>query len=460
MITSFISFIILSNSLLLIGLILSRFFKNKNVVVENLLLRATLVVVLIAPGIMVLSSVFHVEKKSINLSALFPAMSESEMTWIHPLQNMDWEGKTPNITSSVPSSSQKLEVQTVAVKPQWDGPLSILIAWGIGCSLFLLKLGLGHLRVQKWRKEAIPASYELQERTEFVSQTLGLRPLEVLHSPHASGPVLIGLLNPAILLPSEDQIINQAVLHHELGHQLRGDSWWLLFDKIMIAFHFYSPLAWIFARRQEESTEEVCDDFVLSLQTNAESYAKVLLNQAEQHYSSSLELTAIAMASFRSSLGRRVNRILNASQKISMHVHPLALTIIRLSVIGILGSVALLKFGWGENPTKTKLTVTTSKTENKKVEAVKAPENKKTEVIPTPQKEPEIYHEYPTLLNYTVEFIGPKEVIGEEISKIMNPEIGKVCSASTTQKLIKKLYATGRIANARIDSKENSNGII
>ena len=50
-----------------------------------------------------------------------------------------------------------------------------------------------------------------------------------------------------------------AVLHHELSHLRRGDLWKSLLARLILALHWFNPLAWISARRFDESAEWACD---------------------------------------------------------------------------------------------------------------------------------------------------------------------------------------------------------
>ncbi len=46
-----------------------------------------------------------------------------------------------------------------------------------------------------------------------------------------------------------------AVLHHELCHLRRGDLWKALIARIVVALHWFNPVAWFSARRFDESAE-------------------------------------------------------------------------------------------------------------------------------------------------------------------------------------------------------------
>jgi len=62
-------------------------------------------------------------------------------------------------------------------------------------------------------------------------------------------------------LSSDERI---AVLHHELSHLRRGDLWKSLLARVILALHWFNPLAWISARRFDESAEWACDALMAS----------------------------------------------------------------------------------------------------------------------------------------------------------------------------------------------------
>ena len=64
-------------------------------------------------------------------------------------------------------------------------------------------------------------------------------------------------------LSSDERI---AVLHHELSHLRRGDLWKSLAARMILALHWINPLAWISARRFDESAEWACDALMASEQ--------------------------------------------------------------------------------------------------------------------------------------------------------------------------------------------------
>ena len=106
------------------------------------------------------------------------------------------------------------------------------------------------------------------------------------------------------------------MLIHELTHLRRGDSGWNLLRHAVRVVLFFQPLLWCLSRRMEEAAEEVCDDHVVHWGADRSVYADGLVRLAEQR---SLPLsTVVPLVRFRSLLGRRVQRILDRSHRLSL----------------------------------------------------------------------------------------------------------------------------------------------
>ena len=62
-------------------------------------------------------------------------------------------------------------------------------------------------------------------------------------------------------LSSDERV---AVMHHELSHLRRGDLWKSMLARLILALHWFNPVAWISARRFDESAEWACDALMAS----------------------------------------------------------------------------------------------------------------------------------------------------------------------------------------------------
>jgi hypothetical protein len=151
-----------------------------------------------------------------------------------------------------------------------------------------------------------------------ISRAYGLRQVPVLlHSHHPSALGTWGVAPPKVLLPadamswSSDRI--RIVLAHELAHVRRRD--WLVqtATELFRAVYWFNPLVWLAARRLRLESEQACDDAVLTLGVEGETYASELVDLARAAASSRQLFMPAATIARPSSLERRVRAMLNAT---------------------------------------------------------------------------------------------------------------------------------------------------
>lgn len=101
--------------------------------------------------------------------------------------------------------------------------------------------------------------------------------------PAGSSPALVGLLNPRLALPADfDQRFTRGerelILAHEAVHRERLDNLWNLWATLLVALHWWNPLAWWGARRMQADQELACDSAVLAARPGCgPTYARALL---------------------------------------------------------------------------------------------------------------------------------------------------------------------------------------
>ena len=100
-------------------------------------------------------------------------------------------------------------------------------------------------------------------------------------SDQISSPMLIGISQPAVLLPdrfidnlNESQL--RSVLLHELAHYQRRDGLANFLQKIMLAIFWFHPLVHALDRMLSRAREEICDNYVLNCE-QAVNYGETLL---------------------------------------------------------------------------------------------------------------------------------------------------------------------------------------
>lgn len=115
----------------------------------------------------------------------------------------------------------------------------------------------------------------------------------LFESTTVNSPMLIGLIRPYIILPSELLREMQGsendiclILHHELVHYKRRDIWYKWLFQAVLCIHWFNPLLYWFNRKFNIDCELACDEMVMTLLTEEgrKAYGNILLNVAEKHF--------------------------------------------------------------------------------------------------------------------------------------------------------------------------------
>jgi beta-lactamase regulating signal transducer with metallopeptidase domain len=184
--------------------------------------------------------------------------------------------------------------------------------------LLLLGLLLGVVRLQRMRARAdvivdarwLAALANAQRRLGFKHGTA------LLISSELNSPVSWGVVRPIIIVDpraASDTERAEAIIAHELAHVVRLDWLKLLIGRLAICLFWFNPLVWMLARQSHQLCEEAADDAVLRAEIPDVDYADVLLG-AVRHSNNAVLLPANGVAPSRSSLGRRITHVLDASR--------------------------------------------------------------------------------------------------------------------------------------------------
>ncbi|MBW8734915.1 MAG: M56 family metallopeptidase, partial [Asticcacaulis sp.] len=102
------------------------------------------------------------------------------------------------------------------------------------------------------------------------------------------------------------------IIAHELAHVVHFDWAKLILARVATAAFWFNPLAWVLAREAHQLREEAADDAVLAADIAGPDYAELLIGVARHQCRGTL-LGAHGVAPSKSSLGRRVRRVLDQS---------------------------------------------------------------------------------------------------------------------------------------------------
>jgi hypothetical protein len=105
----------------------------------------------------------------------------------------------------------------------------------------------------------------------------------------------------------------EAIIAHELAHVTRLDWLRLMLGRLALALFWFNPLVWLLVRQSHQLSEEAADDVVLRSEVSECDYADLLLRSV-RHANPPALLAANGVAPSRSSLSRRIDHVLDASQ--------------------------------------------------------------------------------------------------------------------------------------------------
>ncbi|HEV3298230.1 MAG TPA: M56 family metallopeptidase [Planctomycetaceae bacterium] len=222
-------------------------------------------------------------------------------------------------------------------RPSWLTVTAVTFctAWLLIAAIRLGRLNGAILGAMRLIRTAVDADPQLAAHCRLLARDLGVRPPALKRSPFVSSACVFGWRRPVIVLPESDAGIGDDVLIHELAHVVRRDCLWNLLAECAVAILWLQPLLWRLKSRMQECAEEVCDDYVVQFGTDRCDYADRLARIAERFVPVATQV-GIGIVSYRSSLGRRVSRILDSSRRLQTRAG-------RKTIAGLLsGAVAVV----------------------------------------------------------------------------------------------------------------------
>jgi beta-lactamase regulating signal transducer with metallopeptidase domain len=200
-----------------------------------------------------------------------------------------------------------------APTPSW----LIGIFWILGTSLIVAWVMLGKLLLYFLRLRCRPlAEGDLARRIHLVAGRLQFRrPLRMRRASSDVGPAAFGILWPTLLLPRRfesdfDPIQQEAVVAHELAHLSARDPAWLLLSDLVGAALWWQPLVWYARQRLRVASELAADEASLVVANGPQVLAGCLVEIGSRlSRPRTPGWLAVTWTRFRSSLGRRVERL-------------------------------------------------------------------------------------------------------------------------------------------------------
>lgn len=152
----------------------------------------------------------------------------------------------------------------------------VLAAWAIGAAGFLAYHFIAHDRFTR----------RVRRLARSIRRVAGGR-VEVIETDAATGPLAFGIWRKYVAFPRDfadryDPLERDLALAHELGHHARGDliaNWVAL---VVLALHWFNPVAWRAFRAFRADQELACDALVLSgrAQGLRQAYGRAIVKSA------------------------------------------------------------------------------------------------------------------------------------------------------------------------------------
>ncbi len=198
-------------------------------------------------------SILHLnEKVSTDAVASNASIHESDVSSFNSKRTL----AELNIAPHVPNDSGNLTLKVSSI---------IGIVWAAGSVSYLLLLCVNYVRLQRSLSDCRPARPRWAEELSRLAVELDVRDSVRLDVHNSLGPFLCWtprghrIVVPVRLwnhLSHEERL---AVLHHELCHLRRGDLWKAMCARVIVALHWFNPIAWFSVRKFDESAEWSCD---------------------------------------------------------------------------------------------------------------------------------------------------------------------------------------------------------
>jgi uncharacterized protein (TIGR03067 family) len=230
----------------------------------------------------------------------------------------------PPATAAVPIA--RPDRAAAAPSCSWhQAALLALALWALGAMGLIVRLLAGVVLLAAFRAGCRPVSdVAIRVLFEEVVRLLGFRsPPSLRGSDRLAGPIAVGVLRPAILLPEDlhDAEALREILIHEAAHLLRRDPLVGLLQRLAGAVFWIHPLVPLLNRGLDRAREEVCDNYVLR-HGDRFRYSRALLGLARGFEAGPSALAALGLFSPRWNLADRITGLLDERRNVMLGAKP------------------------------------------------------------------------------------------------------------------------------------------
>lgn len=169
----------------------------------------------------------------------------------------------PHVGSAVVTVNNTATVEHVYKSASFN-PISMItsvyLIGAISYVVFLLIRSTVWNRTVRRFAGSVPEDIEIM--TDEITSALGIKKhVNIYFSDIITSPMMMGLINPIILLPRREYGYDELrlIIKHELIHYKHNDLWIKLLLTICKIMHWFNPLMIIIGRRLEQECEYYCD---------------------------------------------------------------------------------------------------------------------------------------------------------------------------------------------------------
>ncbi len=216
-------------------------------------------------------------------------------------------------------------------------------AWLVGVAVLSLRLLLGLVGVQRWRRRLVPLPEGLQGRVAGLSERLGMRRrVGVFVSLRALQAMAVGCLRPIVLVPAAllaqmSPEMLEAVIAHELAHVRRLDLWVNVFQRVVETLLFYHPGVWWISGRLRSERELCCDELAVRATGEPLIYASALEQAGRARFAARRPGLAAGLGAGRKAVLARVRHVLGMDRT-AAHSRPWFAGLVTIAVTLALAS--------------------------------------------------------------------------------------------------------------------------
>ena len=220
---------------------------------------------------------------------------------------------------------------TATAVPQAEKPdvwRMVVATWLAGVAVCFIGLFIQMWRLRKLRQQAlVVTSHDICNSLNHIRRRLQIRGnVDLLQSRDLPGPVTAGVLRPYILVPVDICQLSiaerDALLAHELVHVSRGDAMWNMIIQVIGRVFYFQPLNGLTGQLLRKEMDFVADSQAATVLGERTGLAHCLIRLGDRFASSPRATVpfglASGMASFRSTLGQRIEALLDVNNDLRL----------------------------------------------------------------------------------------------------------------------------------------------